>query len=246
MVLPIKLNPDMDLTAPARAYGAQGYTAVNDVLVPQDARRLHKAAASWDAWNLVALIDGQHRDFMGAEMDRLEPARRAPFDQLVWREAQKGFGYLFENVPLYDAGMRDRLTDPLFQAAFELTRSTAFLEMGRALTGDKAIQFADCQLTRYRAGHFLTRHDDGVEGKNRSAAFVLNLTLDWCADFGGVLNLLDGAGDVRAGLTPAFNRLTLFKVPQPHLVSVVSPFARGARFAITGWFRRGEEPPLSV
>ena len=245
MVLPIKLNPDLDLTVSARAYAEQGYAAVEDVLVTQDARRLHKAAAEWAEWNLVALIDGQHRDFMGAEMDRLEPARRAPFDQLVWREAQSGFGYLFENVPLYDAGMRDRLINPVFKAAFALTRSEAFIAMGRALTGDDAITFADCQLTRYRPGHFLTRHDDGVEGKNRSAAFVLNLTQDWCADFGGVLNLLDEAGDVRVGLTPAFNRLTLFKVPQPHLVSMVSSFANGARYAITGWFRRGEEPPLS-
>ncbi|WP_306014793.1 2OG-Fe(II) oxygenase family protein [Oceanicaulis sp. MMSF_3324] len=244
MVLPIKLNPDLDPSAAAHGFAEQGYAAVNDVLVKPDARRLYKAASEWVEWNLVALIDGQHRDFIGAEMDRLEPARRAPFDQLVWREAQSGFGYLFENVPLYDAGMRDRLTQPLFKAAFELTRSEAFIALGRKLTGDDAITFADCQLTRYRPGHFLTRHDDGVEGKNRSAAFVLNLTPDWCADYGGVLNLLDEQGDVRAGLTPAFNRLTLFKVPQPHLVSVISPFARGARFAITGWFRRGEEPLL--
>ena len=244
MALPIKLNPELDFSESAQAYARSGFAAVNDVLVTPDARRLHKAASDWAEWNLVALIEGQHRDFVGAEMDRLEPARRAPFDQLVLREAQSGFGYLFENVPLYDAGMRGRLTNAVFKAAFELTRSAAFIEMGRALTGDDAITFADCQLTRYRPGHFLTRHDDGVEGKNRSAAFVLNLTRDWCADYGGVLNLLDEAGDVRAGLTPAFNRLTLFKVPQPHLVSVVSPFAKGARYAITGWFRRGEEPAL--
>lgn len=244
MVTSIKLNPQLDLEAATHSFAGQGYAAVEDVLTAPDARRLHKAASDWSSWNLVALIDGRHRDFMGAEMDQLEPARRAPFDQLVWREAQKGFGYLFENMPLYDAGMRGRLTDPVFKAAFELTRSAAFIEIGRTLTGDAEITFADCQLTRYRPGHFLTRHDDGVEGKNRSAAFVLNLTLDWCADFGGVLNLLDEVGDVRAGLTPAFNRLTLFKVPQPHLVSTVSPFARGARYAITGWFRRGEEPAI--
>lgn len=244
MASALTLNPGLDPAPAARRYAEQGFAAVDGVLAPKDADRLQAAISAWTDWNLVALIEGQHRDFLGPDMDRLDPARRAPFDALVHREAQNGFGYLFENVPLYDAGRRGTLTDPVFRAAFDLIRSEGFLALGRALTGDEAITFADCQLTRYRPGHFLTRHDDGVEGKNRSAAFVLNLTRDWCADFGGVLTLLDEAGDVRAGLTPAFNRLTLFKVPQPHLVSVVSPFARGDRLAITGWFRRGAEPPL--
>jgi len=244
MALPIKLNPALDLAASARQYAELGYATVNAVLAKPDARRLHKAASAWTEWNLVALIDGRHRDFHGPEMEKLEPVRRAPFEVLVHREAQNGFGYLFENIPLYESGLRGNLTDAVFRAAFDLIRSDAFIELGRTLTGDQTITFADCQLTRYRSGHFLTRHDDGIEGKNRSAAFVLNLTQDWRADYGGILSLLDECGDVRVGLAPAFNRLTLFKVPQPHLVSVVSPFARGSRLAITGWFRCGEEPAL--
>jgi len=244
MAIPIKLNPDLDLAASQACYQDQGYAAVDQVLVKPDARRLHKAALAWSHWNLVAMIEGQHRDFAGAEMDQIPPARRAQFEALVHREAQNGFGYLFENVPLYDSGRRGNLTDPLFRAAYDLVRSEAFIALGQALTGDAGITFADCQLTRFRPGHFLTKHDDGVEGKNRSAAFVLNLSQDWCADYGGVLNLLDAQGDVRQGLTPCFNRLTLFRVPQPHLVSVVAPFAKGARYAMTGWFRRGDEPPL--
>jgi len=42
---------------------------------------------------------------------------------------------------------------------------------------------------------------------------------------------------VAEAYTPAFNALNIFKVPQPHAVSLVAPFAGGDRLAITGWVR---------
>jgi hypothetical protein len=242
MALPLNLNPDADVEAASAAFAETGACALEHVLATPAARRLLKAAQAWPRWNRVTVVDGVHRDFDAAQMDVLDPARRAGFEALVKKGGQDGFQYLFDNVALYDSGRAGRLEDPVFRAAFDLVRSEAFLNLGRALTGVEAIRFADCQLTRYMPGHFLTRHNDGIEGKNRVAAFVLNLTPDWSVDFGGVLNLLDDNGDVRLGFTPAFNRLTLFKVPQPHSVSVVAPFAPAPRYAVTGWFRHGDEP----
>jgi Rps23 Pro-64 3,4-dihydroxylase Tpa1-like proline 4-hydroxylase len=37
---------------------------------------------------------------------------------------------------------------------------------------------------------------------------------------------------------PVFNALNLFRVPLLHSVTLVTPFAGGARLSITGWFRR--------
>ncbi len=37
---------------------------------------------------------------------------------------------------------------------------------------------------------------------------------------------------------PHWNALSLFKVPQAHSVSLVSPWAGEPRYAITGWFLR--------
>ena len=39
--------------------------------------------------------------------------------------------------------------------------------------------------------------------------------------------------------TPLWNSLSLFRVPQPHVVSLVAPWAGSPRYSITGWFRRG-------
>lgn len=244
MVHPIQLNRDVDPQDPARRYAAQGYATIDEVLSAPGARALHDAAKAYQGWNLVTVIEDRHREFVSANMDRLDPARRGPFDALVAQAAQAGFCYLFDQLNLYERGRRGTLDHPVLEAAAALIASDAFVALGRAITGDDAIRFADCQLTRYRPGHFLTAHDDKAEGKDRSAAFVLNLTEAWCADFGGVLQLLDEHGDVRAGLTPRFNRLAVFRVPQAHAVSVVAPYAPGPRLAITGWFRRDAEPAL--
>jgi Rps23 Pro-64 3,4-dihydroxylase Tpa1-like proline 4-hydroxylase len=66
---------------------------------------------------------------------------------------------------------------------------------------------------------------------------VINLSRNWQADWGGLLQFLDSDGEVVRTLMPRFNTISLFRVPADHLVSPVAPFATGARYAITGWFR---------
>jgi len=224
-----------------------GYTSVSPLLDDESAARLFDRVNTWPRWNLVTCIEGEHRDFDAEGMERLEPGRRVPFNQLVFREAQAGgFQYLYENFALYESGRNGRLDDPVLAGAFAFVRSEAFLTAAREITGYEDVTFTDCQLTRYRAGHFLTMHDDLVDGKSRRAAYILNLTPDWRVDYGGILQIIDEKGDVVCGLTPAFNRLCLLKVPSRHAVSCIAPFAPGARYAITGWLRAGAEPELSA
>lgn len=112
-----------------------------------------------------------------------------------------------------------------------------FLALVRGVTGDDGIAFADAQATRYRPGHVLTGHDDAAEGKNRLYAYVLNLTREWRADWGGVLAFEGTDGHVEEGFAPAFNALNLFAVPMRHAVTQVASFAPRDRLSITGWLR---------
>ena len=66
---------------------------------------------------------------------------------------------------------------------------------------------------------------------------MLNFTPTWRADWGGILNFIDADGHISEGYTPAFNALNIFKVPQNHAVSMVTPFAREGRYSITGWLK---------
>lgn len=94
----------------------------------------------------------------------------------------------------------------------------------------------------YGPGHLLTAHDDAVAGKNRRAAFVVNLTRDWSADWGGLLMFHQPGVAAAEALVPSFNAINLFAVPQPHSVSMVAPFAPRRRYSVTGWLRSGAKP----
>ncbi len=41
-------------------------------------------------------------------------------------------------------------------------------------------------------------------------------------------------GHIAEALTPSFNALNLFAVPQPRSVSMVAPFAAARRYSVTG------------
>jgi SM-20-related protein len=76
---------------------------------------------------------------------------------------------------------------------------------------------------------------------HRRVAYVLGLTKDWKFDWGGFLQFLDPeSGRVIDSFPPAFNVLTLFRVPQWHSVSFVTPFAMGQRLSLLGWYYGAE------
>lgn len=239
---PGRLAAREDWPALTESFADQRRVLVPEILDSTFARRLHDRLKSWSQWALITRIQGQHREFDAQGMKSVTPDKRRVLDKLIHKEAGEGFQYLFERFPLYDTGRAGQLSDPVLAEAYALLRSRAFLDLGRHFTGEPSIQFADGQATRYRPGHFLTLHDDRADGMNRVAAYVINLTPEWGADFGGQLQFTDWQGRVEQVFTPGFNTLSLFSVPCPHFVSAVAPFAPGARYAITGWFRTGEEP----
>lgn len=111
----------------------------------------------------------------------------------------------------------------------------------RRLSGIGEIIRSDAQATCYRAGHFLSVHDDAANYQPRRLAYVFGFTWGWQPDWGGYLLFLDKDGDLQAGLLPRFNVLNVFAVPQYHAVSMVNPAASAARYSITGWFLDGPE-----
>ncbi|MGX6648882.1 2OG-Fe(II) oxygenase [Maricaulaceae bacterium MS644] len=236
----LSLNADISLAKAAKAFARTGVAVIENALDFEGAAALASAMIAAPGFNLVTRIENQHRDFDAAAMAALAPDQRARFEQLVADEARAGFQYLYETYALYDAGREGRAPPPAFKGALDLVRSREFLGFARKVCWNEQIRFADAQLTRFQAGHFLSQHDDDIPEKRRVAAYVLQLCSDWRADFGGVLNLLTPDGEVRRGLVPGFNRLILFSVPRPHAVSAVAPFAPRPRLAMTGWLREGE------
>ena len=105
------------------------------------------------------------------------------------------------------------------------------------VTGVAGVTKVDAHACRYQPGHFLTRHLDEGEDKERRAAYVLGFTKGWQPDWGGMLLFLNQKQDVDLGFLPRFNNLTIFDIKYLHTVTQVSTFARLPRLTSTGWFR---------
>ena len=241
-MLSLRINPDLDESELIAALEHDGRVHVSGFLTPDTAEALAEVIAAETRWNLVAQLDGNHVDLDAAGMEKLEPLKREEFSIAVHAQARGGFQYLYENFPLYDIVHHNTLPDHPLIDLFTFLNGPDFLGFARRLVGTDDIGFADAQVTRYGPGHFLTSHDDAVSGKDRRAAYVLNLTREWRADWGGQLLFFDEAGNVTGGFTPSWNALNVFRVPALHSVALVAPFAKGRRTSITGWLRAGNDP----
>ena len=159
----------------------------------------------------------------------------------MFNGARLGFQFRFETIRVPDRDA-DRLAEPTLLNEFaRFLSSKPVVDFFRQITGAGDIGFADAQGTAYGPGHFLTAHDDDVDGKRRRAAYVFNLTPEWRVDWGGLLLFHAADGHVEEGYTPRFNALNIFAVPAVHSVSCVAPFAAHRRYSVTGWLRAG--PP---
>lgn len=238
-VPPLRLNPRMDPALLASVFAHHGRIHVPAIFDRETAVTVHQALTAPSVpWQLHFNDGAQAYDIPTTEADTLAPAELERLLQPIHARARTGFQYLFENFSIADHHARREHLGLDLMRVFEFLRSDPMLEFLRHVTGAREIVTVDAQATRYRAGHFLTVHDDRDEQKGRVIAYVLSMTPNWRADWGGVLQFLDDDGHVAEGYVPAFNALNLFRVPARHAVSLVAPFAGGPRLSITGWLRR--------
>ena len=232
------INNDL-LLEPWRArLRAHGRVQIPGFLQEPSALRLHQCLREEVPWETAqrsdaVLPDGQDRSPPpGSAADEVALAATC-------LRAREGFEFYFDRYRMIDA-RRDG-TDPqlVLHAVVDFLNSPQFLDFARQLTGDPAIRMVSAIGVRYRAGHFLRAHNDLANDEDRAFAYVINLSRQWSPDWGGLLHFLDPEQRrVVDTFTPLWNSLSLFRVPQPHVVSLVAPWAGSARYSITGWFRR--------
>lgn len=239
------LSSSLDRDVIIANFSQQGYAHVRNVLPSENAKRIHKGLIEKTPWSLAFNNKGQHIDLSAAQLAAMPKQSANQLQQAIYAQARDNFQYCYSNYPIYDAYEAGLNSGHVLHQFYEWMNSEEFLQFARAATGFDDISFVDAQATRYLPGHFLTTHDDALEGKRRRAAYIFNFTPDWRPDWGGHLQLLDEFGNVRRGLVPSFNTLNLLAVPQTHNVSLVAPFAGGMRLSISGWLRYGEKPPSS-
>lgn len=229
---------DADVERAAQHYAEFGYVRLENVLSQGDAEALYtyleQDAEWWRVFN-----QGERAWDLGPEsIEMLETdAQGEQLQQAILAGARDGFQFHYDTVRVSEnpaeRSARNQLADRLLDAL----NGEEWLAIMRQVTGRAEADFVDGQATRYLPGHFLTGHDDNVDGKNRIAAYVLGLTPHWRTEWGGLLQFHEADGDVERGLAPKFNVINMFAVPRLHSVSPVSAFAGAPRYSFTGWVR---------
>ena len=229
------LNSDLDVSRCAEDLVRRGRTQVFDFLQPAAAEALRKCLVEEVPWTLAYRDRAGPKVMTRAELDaRGEAGEQALLAQL-YAEAVGHYGFAYESYMMVRAYLEKRDQGLLLHRLLEFLNSPDYLAFARALTGDARVRRMNAQATRYRGGHFLKLHDDFNAEEGRLYAYVINLTREWKADWGGLLQFLDAEGRVIDTLMPRWNSLSIFRVPAPHVVSLVAPWAEGERLAVTGW-----------
>ena len=229
------LNPELNLTALADGFTQKRRVQIPNLLLPDVAERLYQCLEHEVPWGF-AYIDGETSTILKADkLAAFAPTDWADLSAKVHARALHKYQFAYSSYMMITAYKEQRDPDLLLHRVVEFINSPPFLDLIRTVTGVRNIIKADAQATRYIPGHFLKKHNDLVATQGREVAYVINLTKEWQADWGGLLQFMDEQGRITETFMPAFNSLSLFQVPMWHHVSYVPPYAARSRYAITGW-----------
>ena len=234
------LNDKVDRVALAAAFARDGRVQVREFLTDTSAREVHQILSRQTPWALAwqAGKDGPNVVQADALNEGSKQTLQDVADKTAEAAALGDYAVQFAQYPMLDAYLGRWAPDGPHDLLLEHINSDPFLDFVRQITGIPTIIKGDAQATLYAPGHFLGLHSDSDVGEGWLVAYVMNFCAEqWTPDWGGYLNFYDADGDVSAGYKPRFNAINMFKVPRPHAVSYVPPFAPVGRYAITGWFR---------
>ncbi|HEX8444477.1 MAG TPA: 2OG-Fe(II) oxygenase family protein [Allosphingosinicella sp.] len=236
------LNPRLDRERLAEDFARRGRLHIPSFLDADGGDPLLQHLKARDDWRLVINQGEKLFELERKAQAQLTPVQLEQLETAVRQAARQGFQFRFETIRVPDPEQERAKEGSLLSELAIFLSSYEVLGFFRQVTGRPEIAFADAQGTAYGPGHFLTVHDDEVAGKDRVAAYVLNLTPEWRIDWGGLLMFHGADGHVEEAYAPRFNALNIFSVPQAHSVSYVTPFVPNRRYAVTGWLRASPKP----
>ena len=229
------INPAIDVRAWHDALARDRRVQVPEFLQPDAAERLRRCLADEVLWTLALRDAAGARTIAHAAYAAMPAGDRDALLHDIARDAGDAFRFAYDSYMMVTAYREGRDPDLLLHRVLELFNTPEYLAFMRALTGDARVRRINAQATRYRRGQFLREHNDEDASEGRLYAYVLNLTPQWRADWGGLLQFIGDDGRVVDTMLPRWNALSLFAVPASHAVSLVAPWAGQDRLAITGW-----------
>jgi SM-20-related protein len=239
--VPVRLNPRLDVARIAQVFQRFGRVHIPDILAPETAERLHQCLTKQVPWSLAYNEGGRggHDDEVEvppSKLSRLAPAQLDRIARATHPNATENFQYLYKAFQISRTYSAAKDPSLYVYRVLEFLNGQPFIAFARAVTGAGDVELVNAIASLYERGHYLTHHDDQEDSHRRRAAYVFNFTPRWRPDWGGLLQFYSADGHVSEAYAPVFNGLNIFRVPQPHAVSYVTPFAGAGRYSLTGWF----------
>ena len=229
---------DAQMAGAAGSFARSGVVRIGEFYDPGVAEALWRHLDSQLPWTRAVSRGGTALELGSDLIAAMDSGHGDAILAAIHDGARHGFQFLYDSVITSDDAAARKARGLLLDRVIDAFNHPTSLAAFRAITGVAEIRRVNGQASRYLPGHFLTSHDDGIDGQDRVAAYVLNLTRDWREDWGGMLQFHTASGDIALSLKPRFNAMNLFRVPQMHSVSYVAPFAAVPRYAIIGWLCR--------
>jgi SM-20-related protein len=230
------IDPTLELNAARTVFKRQGRVLLPGFLQSPGAHQLAEGLAGDLPFHITMnKVDDSVANIAEVELSRAGEDFQRRLMAAVYGASATGFRYFYSQFE-FDKHLQDATAiGDLSRDVWSFLQSAPFLSAIGRIIGVSDLQRTSAQASRYAPGHFLTRHDDDVQNSGRRAAFVLYLSAQWQADWGGLLQFIDRDGHVAEAYTPMFNTLALFRVPSAHSVSMVTPLAPIPRLAVSGW-----------
>lgn len=229
------INNALDLNHYRQLLVRNSRVQIPGFLQPDAAETLRQCLLTEIPWALAERSGGQSRTRDAQDVAVMTEAQQQALLQAAYARAGHEFQFSYDSYMIARA-VKEGWPSNLLHNLLAFLNSPEFLVFARRLSGEPGIHAVSAQATRYRPGQFLTRHQDQDVQEGRVCAYVINLSQHWDSDWGGLLQFHDGDDRLVETFVPYWNTLSLFRVPQSHTVSLVSPWAREPRLAITGWF----------
>ncbi len=215
-----------------QAYQQENKVKVENLFTLENAQAINQAVQSIRDYHLVFHVGDEHKAVLESELRKHDDETRLKLQTEIHQNASRGIGFLYGRHRFDNTHSNSVLRNTI-----EWLNSEETINWVKEVTGFQDITHADANITRFARGEFLTRHNDVVPNETRRVAFVINLSSQWHADWGGLLQFFEADGTSKQSWTPTFNSLSLFNVSEIHSVTCIAPFAPALRLSISGWFR---------
>ena len=238
-----RINPKLDIPALAEEFQQRGKIRISNVLNEEFANEVLACLQKDVPWRLMYYNHlGKGPEVVGRIYPRqwevMSERQKQDLVDRIHQDAKDKFQYFYNAYDVLVARRKGHDPNLYLQKFLDFMGSDELFGFVQQISGDRVFNRVDCHACRYLPGHFLKEHVDSSPFEKRHMAYVFNFNRNWDADYGGLTHFLDDQHRVIETFIPDFNSLTLFRVPVPHSVSVVSAFAPNPRYSITGWFTR--------